>query len=561
MIFTVNLRARAPLAVYVIFGVVFFLAGCVPGVVAGKAVVFAIATRGWSETSATIVSVDLHRGAKRSAQVVANYRYRGPDPSALEAGAVRDYVSNQIGIHGGSDNLDSWQLRTFARLDQARRGEHMVPCWYDPANPAQVVLDRDPRWLMIGFLLIFPLLFGLLGGGIAVAAVGEWRKRTEPTTDPRSLAGITTIVADEDHLPLLWFFTVIANFIAWIVCMTLQYRSDLPWTIRLGSAILPAMGLCLLFLMVRKTIQAMHHGRPRLRLDEAACLTGRRVLATVLMATGPGADARIEARLVVVRRIVNPGRQANASQNQLWSCPVPVDPSLARRSGTVWEQLIELPLPSDLPSGEDTVSWRLEFRMIGSGPDLSATFTLPVAAGDDGAVLLAAEQRDAADRAAPLAVLRAAGFRLTEDRDALLITIPAWRNPWLYGPGCVGTLLLTYAALLSVERGSWWTLLVSLPLFALGSGSVLRSALWRSTISLSPRSIIIEAGWWRRQRHELPPVAMSGIDYVPAMNLGEVVKCNVWLRTTDGTRIALARGLPEAATGRLIELFNTVRGP
>ena len=417
-------KKKAPHLVLVIFGVFFFLAGCIPGLSALKAVAFARATRSWSETTAIISSLELRHGGKKnsSLEVVATYRYRGPDLTSPEAGAIRDYTSERIGIHGGgSDNIGAWQQETFERLDQAKRAARAVPCWYNPADPTQAVLDRDQRWLLIGFLMIFPLMFGLFGGGMVAMGIHEWRKRGAAAADPRTLAGATMITADGGVTTMLWIVSVVWNLFAWSVPLVVFHGADVPLAVKLGMLIFPVVGLGFLFLTVIETVRVWRHGRPRLRLEQAAWLAGRLVQATVLMATDPGPNVRIDARLLVVRRVVSgSGKNRSVSELTLWSYMVLVDPAVGRLTGNGWEQLIELPLPSDLPTGEDDLTWTLEYQVIRPGPDLSATFTLPVAASDDGAVLYAAEQRKAADRAAPLAVLTRAGIRISEDRGAVV---------------------------------------------------------------------------------------------------------------------------------------------
>ncbi len=544
------------------FGLIFLIAGCVPGVIGFKALAFAQATDGWRETTATITSLELRHGGKKgdSLAVEATYRYRAPDVTSLEAGAMSDYTSDQVGVHGGSDNIGSWQQDTFRRLDTARREERPVPAWYDPADPAQAVLDRDPRWPMLGFLMIFPLVFGLVGGGVAWLGIHQWRKRGAAAVDPRIRAGATLITADGGGTVGLWVIAVFWNAIAWAATVAVLHSSDAPLAIRLVVLIFPIVGAMLFGLALLHTTRILHHGRPRLRLEQGTWQSGRRVKATVLVASGPGPGARIDARLAVVRRVESgTGKNRRINEQTLWSCDFPVDPQAGRLAGTGWEQPVELPLPSDLPTNEDDLTWRLEWHVIRPGPDLSATFTLPVAAGDDGAVLLAAEQKVLADRAAPLAVLTRAGIRIAEDRGEVVLSLPGWRNPWLYGPGFVVTVLLTLAAMICAERVGWWTAIVSLPLLLLCWRGVVRSALWRSTITLSVGRIVVSAGWWRQTRHDLQPAEISEVERHSSMSSGDTAYFNMWLKTAEGARIAIARGVPGPAAARLAEMINLAR--
>ena len=559
-------------AVLIIFGAFFALVGCVPGFFAFKALAFAHATNGWSATTATIVRLELQRDGKNNSnsQVVATYLYRAPEVTSPEAGSTREYSSNRVGIHSGSDNVTEWHQETFQRLEQARRAASTVPCWYDPADPAQAVLDRDPRWSMIGFLMIFPLVFGLFGGGIAALGIFQWRKNVTVLADPQALARVTVISANGNFIALLWIITVIWNVIAWIVTVTVLQGGTVPVAVKLGTGFFPLVGGILLLLALIETVRGWRHGRPRLRLEQGAWLTGRRVVATVLMETEPGPQAQIHARILVVRSMESgSGKNRTITDVNLWSCEVVVDPALGRRGGSGWEQVVELPLPSDLPasslsvssqaSNEDTVTWSLEYQVIRPGPDLSATFTLPTAAADDGALLYSSEQKISAERATPLAVLARAGISIAEQHGDVVISLPGWRNPWLYGSGFVGTLLLSLAALLLVEQVSWWSVLGSVPLLVWCWRGVLRSAWWRSTIILSGERITIEAGWWRQRRHELRVADIRDLSRHSSMASGDIAYFDMWFQATDDTRITIARGVPGAAETRLTDIINTAR--
>ena len=426
---------------------------------------------------------------------------------------------------------------------------------------AQAVLDREQRWEMVGFLMIFPLIFGLVGGGIAWFGVHQWRKRGAVAADPRALAATPLITADGGGAAGLWVMTVIWNAIAWTAAVAVLHGSDVPLAVRLGVMIFPVVGVGLLGLSLLHTARLLRHGRPRLRLEQAAWLSGRRVRATVLMAGDPGAGARIDARMAVVRRVESgTGKQRRVTENTLWSCDLPVDPAAGSARGAVWEQPVELPLPSNLPTGEEDLTWRLEWHVIRPGPDLSATFILPVASGDDGAELLASEQKAAADRAAPLAVLTRAGIRIAEERGEVALRLPAWRNPGLYGTGFVFTAMLSIAAIIVAEQVAWWSAIISLPILLLCWRGVVRSALWRSTITLSAGRITVVAGWLQMQRHELQPSAISEVERHSSMSSGDTAWFNMWLTTTDGAKIAIARGVPGPAAARLAEMINAVRG-
>lgn len=543
----------------VLFGLVFILVGSFPGFIALSDLRSAQATRGWVETPATLLEVSLRHGDDTVA-VEAHYRYRAPDPASLEEGTLKDYESIRVGIHGGADNVGDWQQETFARLERAWKAEQTVPCWYDPADPAQAVLDRTERWELLGFMFIFPLVFGLAGGGIAWAGIHQWRKSRRPVPDPQVAARQTLINADGGGGCGLWIAALIWNAIAWGVTLAVASQGGIPLLVLLVLALFPLIGLALLWTAVQTSLRSLRHGRPQLRLDGGAWCTGQRIQATVLGRTVPQPGDRIEARLLVVRRVTSgSGKNRSTSESTLWSLELAVDPQEGRGAGGSWSTTVELPLPGDLPPAGDDVTWRLEWQLVRPGPDLSATFTLPVAAGEDDGGLKAADLKLEADRAAPLAVLTRAGVRISDDGGRVVIALPGWRNPALHISGLVCTLLLSLGAAACWQEVGWWTGFLSLPILGLCWRGALRSMLWRSRITLSRERVLVSAGWWRIEDHDLRTADILEVERKSSMSSGETAWFNMWLQTAEGQRIAIVRGVPGPAAARIAELIESVR--
>jgi len=544
----------------VLFGLVFMLAGSIPGFIALHATSTAAGPSPWTETTAVLLEVDKTHGDD-TWSVAARYRYRAPDPAALETGAMRDYEGLRVGIHSGSDNIGSWQQDTYNRLHEAWKAERPVPCWFDPADPQQAVLDRATRWELVGFMFIFPLVFGLAGGGIAWFGISLWRKRGRPAPDGRVQARQAVIRADGGSGCVLWVFAIIWNAISWAVTAALLMDGKAPWPVALLLALFPLIGLLLLWGAVQSTLRRLRHGRPELHLDDGAWTTGQRVHATVLCRTAPQPGDRLDVRLLVVRRVTSgSGKSRSTTDHTLWSLDLVIEPQAGRDQGGMWAQPVELPLPSDLPETAEDVTWRLEWQIVRPGPDLSATFILPVVAGaGDGPELKSLDLKFAADRAAPLAVLGKAGVQVGEDRGEVLITLPAWRNPGMFITGLICSALLTAGAAALFQEVGWWTALLSAPIVLLCWRGAVRSCLWRSRISLSKSRVAVAAGWWRIERHELKPSEIIEVERHSSMSSGDTAWFNMWLKTGDGARIPIARGVPGPAAARLAEMIEAVR--
>jgi hypothetical protein len=543
----------------IMFGLIFIVAGSVPGVIALRDLQSARTMRSWVETPATILHVEMKHGEDTSA-VQARYRYRAPDLSVPERGGLKDYEGTQVGIHGGSDNVGDWQAETCARLERAWRTESTVPCWYDPADPNQAVLDRNERWELVGFMLIFPLVFGLAGGGVIWFGLRTRRQQRRLAVDPQVRARQQLITADGGAGCAMWIMAILWNAIAWGVTGAMLSERGVPPLAMLLVLVFPLIGLILLALAVQGTVRRIRHGRPQLRLDDGTWSTGVRCRATVLMRTVPQAGDRIEAALAVVERITTgSGDNESTRDNTLWSLDIDVDVQAGRNEAGQWSCPIEVPLPSDLPPAGGNVSWRLTWQIVRPGPDLSATFTLPVVAGEGGGELKALDLKVAADRAAPLAVLLKAGVRVEDSAGDVRLVLPAWRNPGLHVSGLIATLLLSAGAVALWAAVGWWTGLLSIPIALLCWRGSLRSMLWRSTIVLSRHRVTVVCGWLRMRRYEIRASDITEVERKSSMSSGETAWYNMWLRTADGERIAIVRGVPGPASARIAQMLEAVR--
>jgi hypothetical protein len=128
---------------------------------------------GWTPVPADLERVELehHRGDNSTTyRVVARYRYRY---------GGREYVGDRVAINSFSDNIGDFHERLYRQLQGARsRGEPVV-AYVDPVDPVNATLNRDPRWLLTGFMTVFGLAFGIAGVGLLVGSRLSARRLTE----------------------------------------------------------------------------------------------------------------------------------------------------------------------------------------------------------------------------------------------------------------------------------------------------------------------------------------------------------------------------------------------
>lgn len=235
----------------------------------------AIRMQDWVQVPAEIVSLDLKTntsddGATYKAVARFSYDYNG-----------RRYTGDRVGIaDGGSDNVGDWQRDTHARL----KGQDQVRLWVNPGNPSESVFDRELRWGLLGFKLIFVMVFG------GVGAVLLWYFTRTPKPVPPGLPAWQARAEWMDNrirssarasLWVAWGFTIFWNAISspipFILPAELAKGNQLAWI----AVIFPVVGLGLLAWAIRHTLNWRRFGITVLQMDPFPGAIGGDVGGTV----------------------------------------------------------------------------------------------------------------------------------------------------------------------------------------------------------------------------------------------------------------------------------------
>lgn len=249
----------------------------------------------WYEVPARVVSAQLntHRGSKSGStySVSAHYRY--------EVAGVA-YDGHRPAINTSADNIGSFHENLAWRLESAQRSGTPLPVWVNPSRPQDSVADRSLRLGLLGFRMIFVVVFG--GVGLGMLAWGWHMRRSGARKAPRLQA-----VSDEPWLAnkawadnrirsnkrwevwLAWGFAVVWGAIAYPAALSAMPRA---WRnenfLVLGVlGLLVAVGLGLLVWAVRATLDARRHGEVCLVMDPFPGSIGGHVGATMDLPTVP----------------------------------------------------------------------------------------------------------------------------------------------------------------------------------------------------------------------------------------------------------------------------------
>jgi hypothetical protein len=121
------------------------------------------ASQSWQQVQARILNVELKTYSSSDSgdtyEVVVQYSY--------DFGG-RNYEGSRAGLNSGADNIGSYHQDRFETWHEAKvRGEH-VPCYVDPKDPTNALLDRELRSGMLLFFAVFLFAFGGVGFGLFI---------------------------------------------------------------------------------------------------------------------------------------------------------------------------------------------------------------------------------------------------------------------------------------------------------------------------------------------------------------------------------------------------------
>jgi len=130
-----------------------------------------IRMQSWHSTQATLLSAKAivsSSGDSTTYGVKASYSYTVNGHT---------YENSRVAIDGSNDNIGDFQQDLGRYLERYHGNREPVMVWYDPASPADSILNRKIRWGLLGFKLLFVLAFGGSGLGLIIFALRGKRNK------------------------------------------------------------------------------------------------------------------------------------------------------------------------------------------------------------------------------------------------------------------------------------------------------------------------------------------------------------------------------------------------
>jgi hypothetical protein len=500
----------------------------------------------WMPVEARLLSADLERHTgddSTTFKATASYHYRWHGQS---------YEGSQVSIHGGSDNVGSYQEDMARRLELALARGESITVWIDLNDPSRSVIDREIRWEMLAFQLLFFLLFG----GVGLCGI-LYLLFSRSNFHPPAETSATPWLAEEQwasqgiqcnqrgSMLFWWFFALFWNLVSSPLLFAIPTELEKGNYPILIGLVFPLVGIWLLWRAIHNTLQWRRFGNVTFHMDPYPGSVGGDVGGSFELPLPYDSTHNFTATLTLVNRYESgSGKDRSTSERPKWQQQ---GIAVTESSQTGTRVFIRFAVPEGLPVSEPVSKnyhlWRLVVVASIPGVDFSATFELPVFATGE-------KSRHIRQETTNTAATLEQNYQQIE---ALVEMVPVgdgmeWKQPVGRNIGmAIGLLLFggffAGAGLFLLQKSFWF----SLP-FSLVGWIVVGSALYTPLNSLYVR--VDGSGLYRRRSwcgipmvsQTFPPERIAGFTVEQGVTSGQTIYYNVHLRTAEGKSWRVAEG-------------------
>lgn len=431
----------------------------------------------WAATQATVISSELksYSGDSTTYEAVGIYDYQVDG---------QHYAGTRLGISSGADNVGEWHQRMSGTLRSSRSNQKTVTIYYNPGNPAEAIVDRSPRWGLLGFKMIFVLLFGGVGFGLLFWSTRDHNKvidtpaaASQPWLGHKDWASATIRSDARNTFYLAWVMALFWNLISSPVLFAIPEELDRGNYAILLAGMFPAVGLGLLVWAIKVTRRWRTIGATLLTLDPYPGSIGGQVGGFIETNMQYRSSDKFPVTLSCLHsHMSGSGKNRKRQESVKWSAEGFAQAEPYRRGSRL---LFCFDVPEGLHQsevkGERYHVWRLNLKSDGAPVDINRNFELPVFATAESARQvrvdstshpLAEEQRD--DRIDAV-------MHMQQTADGVELNFPVGRNAGFNsGFAALGLLFFASGMLVSYLGGP----LVLTIIFSLVGGSIALGGLY-----------------------------------------------------------------------------------
>lgn len=296
---------RAGMGCAILFLLPFAATGIACAVMAAWHVWLCWDAQSWTERSCTIVRTELkiHRDEGTSYKVEAEYRYEVNDQL---------FTGDRVWFGTGSDNISGFHQDAHRELDQCQKQGRPFRCFVDPNDPASSVLYRDARFEMVGFLLMFALVFGGVGvGGLCgLVYVSRQTRRMNDARELRPYEPWTWDDATQDGMyrpQASWLrillFALFWNAMSWAVTFAIvmkEWRKGFSWLWLF--VLFPVIGVGMAWMAVKAVWHRMRFGLPVLTVRPWPLFVGDPIEGTIDFSAARPCSPDLNIELTVLKK-------------------------------------------------------------------------------------------------------------------------------------------------------------------------------------------------------------------------------------------------------------------
>lgn len=296
------------------------------------------------------------------------------------------FSNDRVAINSGADNISDFQLDLGNQLEDLFKNNYPVTVFYDPENPADAVLNRDLRWWLLGFKLIFVVLFGGAGAGIMYWGLRGRKTIITPEaiekpwlTRPEWQQGIIRSDA-RGGMKFLWVFAILWNLISAPAAFMFMEVWNEEGAVALLILLFPLVGVLMLWLAIKSTREWKRFGVTPLTLDPFPGSIGGDVAGEIQTNIPYRSDRVCRVTLSSINSYMSgSGKNRSRKENIKWQ-----DDGYARvipaTNGVTLQ--FRFKVPEGLEETEEATGnyhlWRLNVELSLDGTDFDRSFELPV---------------------------------------------------------------------------------------------------------------------------------------------------------------------------------------
>ncbi|MDJ0712346.1 MAG: DUF3592 domain-containing protein [Woeseiaceae bacterium] len=301
----------------------------------------------------------------------------------------RDYRGNRVSIASGSDNIGDFQEDLGRRLLTAWNSGQPITVFVNPEDPARSIVDRDVRWGLVGFKMIFVIVFGGVGFGLLYAAFSA---APEKDTADSALTDEPWLLNDDWQTSEIrsgsksamwgaWVFALLWNAISSFVPFAIVGELENGNYIALVGLLFPLVGVGLLFWAIRRTLEWRRFGPSPVLLDPFPGSIGGHVGGTIDL--NLPFDPKIDFKLTLTNinsYMSGSGDDRSRREKARWQDAIIAHAEPGSR-GTRLTFRFEVPddlQASDAKQDDNYMLWRLNLAADLPGTDLDRDYELPV---------------------------------------------------------------------------------------------------------------------------------------------------------------------------------------